>query len=155
MPLIEVGFLAIVALLCLNLLGPRTRNRLVRSVETTFGRLGGWFGVVLSRLGSLSPVQFVAVVGVCLLASVFFLDLPALFLFCMAFFAVVLFGIAWHREFRFLMQLADADLPGRFDKIIWAALLILLPPVGVVTFGAYRRSTWPEAVKPAMAGDFS
>ena len=36
--------------------------------------------------------------------------------------------MAWAREFFFLMALGDDDLPGRFDKPIWAAVLVVLAP---------------------------
>ena len=62
--------------------------------------------------------------------------------------ALLLFALAWFREFAFLMRLADDDLPGRYDKPIWAFLLIALPPVGALVFWSFRRAHWPEA-KPA------
>jgi hypothetical protein len=52
--------------------------------------------------------------------------------------------VLWVREFLFLMALRDEDLPGRFDKPIWAAVLIVLPPLGLYLFRSYRHSHWPE-----------
>ena len=49
-----------------------------------------------------------------------------------------LFTWAWTREFSFLMSLRDEDLPGRFDKPIWVAILFFLAPVGLFLFRSYR-----------------
>ena len=64
---------------------------------------------------------------------------------------LVLFGWGWSRQFRFLMAQPDDAFPGRFDKPIWAALMILLPPLGLPTFWAYRRAHWPEPKSQAAA----
>src|SRR5689334_6716873 len=53
--------------------------------------------------------------------------------------AVVAFALAWFHEFRFLMRLNDDAFPGRNDKLIWALLLMLFPPVGAVVFWSFRR----------------
>jgi len=65
---------------------------------------------------------------------------------------VILFVRAWAREFLALMRLGDHDFPGRHDKLVWAALLILAPPVGVWMFGAYRAAHWGEekAAEPVV-----
>ena len=57
---------------------------------------------------------------------------------------------AWVREFTFLMRLDDEAFPGRNDKLIWAVLLMVLPPVGVWLFQGYREVQWPVA-KPGRA----
>ena len=59
--------------------------------------------------------------------------------------AVVLFARAWLREFTYLMKLHDEAFPGHNDKLIWAMLLIVLPPVGAWLFQTYREAHWPEA----------
>ena len=56
----------------------------------------------------------------------------------------VLFAMAWSREALFLMALRDDDLPGRFDKPIWAFFLVATPPIGVLLFRSYRLAHWPE-----------
>jgi hypothetical protein len=62
------------------------------------------------------------------------------------------FTVLWCREFLFLMGLRDDDLPGRFDKPIWAALLIALPPLGLLLFRSHRLAHWPEPEpKPRVA----
>lgn len=64
---------------------------------------------------------------------------------------VVGFTVLWAREFGFLMNLRDDNLPGRFDKPIWAALLVVLPPIGLVLFRSHRLAHWPEPEpKPRM-----
>ncbi len=59
--------------------------------------------------------------------------------------AFVFFVRAWVREFAILMRLGDDVFPGHNDKLIWAILLIVLPPVGVWLFQSYREAHWPEA----------
>jgi len=56
----------------------------------------------------------------------------------------------WFREFINLMGLADEAFPGRNDKALWFALLVLLPPVGVVAFSVFRR-IYGAAEKPVQA----
>jgi hypothetical protein len=72
-----------------------------------------------------------------------------------AFVLAVLFLVrAWLREFAFLMSVDDSAFPGRNDKLIWAVLLIVLPPVGVYLFRAHRRAYWPESdAKSAQVAD--
>ena len=66
----------------------------------------------------------------------------------------IAFTVAWVREFLFLMSLRDEDLPGRFDKPIWAAVLIFLAPLGLILFRSHRLAHWPEPEpKPRMAPD--
>ena len=50
------------------------------------------------------------------------------------------------------MRLDDEAFPGRNDKLIWAVLLIVLPPAGVWLFQGYREVRWPVA-KPGRAAD--
>ena len=59
--------------------------------------------------------------------------------------AFVLFARAWLKEFTYLMRLGDDAFPGHNDKLIWAILLIVLPPVGAWLFQTYREAHWPEA----------
>jgi hypothetical protein len=63
--------------------------------------------------------------------------------------AAVLFVVTWVRDFAYLMTQPDSAFPGRHDKLIWALLLIVLPPVGVLTFWSYRRA---HATEPKPAG---
>lgn len=51
----------------------------------------------------------------------------------------------WVREFTGLMAIGDDAFPGRHDKLIWAAVMILLPPIGPLCFALFRRSCWPAA----------
>jgi hypothetical protein len=66
--------------------------------------------------------------------------------------AFLIFARAWVREFAYLMRLRDDAFPGHNDKLIWAILMIVLPPVGAWLFGTYREAHWPEA-KPGKAAD--
>ena len=72
----------------------------------------------------------------------------------------VLFASAWVREFQFLMALGDDDLPGRFDKPIWAFVLIGLAavrplPVPLLSPGplARARGPSPRPARPASWPD--
>jgi len=70
---------------------------------------------------------------------------------------LVVFVMAWLHEFRFLMPLRDDAFPGQNDKLIWAFLLIVLPPVGLWVFRSYRLAHWPESklVNGKVASDLS
>jgi len=72
-------------------------------------------------------------------------DFPPFLLMIGGFF--IFLAWAWLRQFSFLMRLGDDAFPGRYDKIIWAMLLIALPPVGTLVFWSYRQAHWP-ATKP-------
>jgi hypothetical protein len=76
---------------------------------------------------------------------------------------VLLYLHRWVRAFLFLMARSDHDFPGRFDKLIWATVLIALGPLGLWVFLRYREAQWPELVvegttaapgKPAAARDW-
>jgi hypothetical protein len=54
----------------------------------------------------------------------------------------------WFRELLGLMAMSDDAFPGRFDKVLWFVLLVLLPPVGLAAFATFRRSFW-AVEKPA------
>jgi hypothetical protein len=68
------------------------------------------------------------------------------FFFLLVLGTLALIARAWRHEFLFLMSLRDDELPGRHDKLAWFALLVVLPPVGLWTFRAYREAHWPEPV---------
>jgi len=55
----------------------------------------------------------------------------------------------WVREFAGMMAISDDAFPGRLDKPIWAAAMLLLPPVGAIAFAVFRRGYWPAA-KPVI-----
>jgi hypothetical protein len=67
-----------------------------------------------------------------------------------ALFVVLWFVRAWCHEFVLLMGLRDADLPGRYDKLIWAIVLFAIAPVGPWLFRYYRSTHWPQ---PAPAAE--
>jgi drug/metabolite transporter (DMT)-like permease len=58
--------------------------------------------------------------------------------------ALFWFARTWQREFVFLMGLRDDDFPGRRDKLVWVAIVLLMAPIGVWLFRAYRLAHWPE-----------
>lgn len=65
---------------------------------------------------------------------------------------VALLVVLWVREFVTLMSCADADFPGRHDKLVWSVLMLVLAPIGPVAFWWYRRChglpPHPWAAKP-------
>lgn len=70
---------------------------------------------------------------------------------------LALFLWAWVVEFLALMNRSDGAFPGRNDKLIWAILMIVLPPVGLFLFRSYRTASWPWVgstnAKPTPADD--
>jgi hypothetical protein len=64
---------------------------------------------------------------------------------------LIWFVRVWQGEFVFLMGLADAEFPGRHDKVIWAILLVAMAPIGVWFFRAYRLAHWPAPAPAAEA----
>lgn len=130
----DPGFLvlalpALSALVLVLAFKPEWRRRvleLVRPVELWMAAAA--LAVVYIMLASVSPRWFVLVgLAVVVLVAVY----------------------AWVREFTFLMRLGDDAFPGRYDKLIWAFLLIALPPVGILAFWSYRLAHWPRG-KPAV-----
>jgi len=70
--------------------------------------------------------------------------------------AVVFVGL-WMYEISVLMRAGDDAFPGKSDKLLWLALLLVAPPVGLLLFRSYREAHW-AAEKPvvgAAARDFS
>ena len=68
--------------------------------------------------------------------------------FLIALGVVVAVVAVWIREIVILMALRDDELPGRFDKPIWAFLLLALPPVGMIAFRCHRASTRNASFAP-------
>lgn len=71
--------------------------------------------------------------------------------------AVVVFIGLWMYEISLLMRAGDDAFPGKSDKVLWLALLLVAPPVGLLLFRSYREAHW-AAEKPvvgAAARDFS
>lgn len=109
-----------------------------------------WARSLGETVGAIRPWQALAVAGVVL---AFTMKQSAIVVFAALALAVVLFGLEWLREFGFLMRLNDDAFPGRNDKLIWAILMIVLPPVGLWQFRSYRQAHWPEA-KPEKVAVF-
>ncbi|MEO6810921.1 MAG: hypothetical protein ABI353_17555 [Isosphaeraceae bacterium] len=105
--------------------------------ERMFGwprELNGWHLAFLATLAVLVAFVVLPVRGVAVI-----LPLAALLV------------LAWVHEFTLLMRQGDELFLGRYDKPIWALLLIILPPVGLLTFWLFRKAHWPEA-KPVRRG---
>jgi hypothetical protein len=66
---------------------------------------------------------------------------------------VVALAVAWVHEFVFLMRLGPDAFPGRHDRAVWIALMLLLPPVGLLAFWTFRRAAWPESKSEAGRSD--
>lgn len=65
--------------------------------------------------------------------------------------AALLFALAWSHEFVELMRRPDDAFPGRNDRLVWAAALIVAAPLGLMAFWYYRRTYLPQA-KPDTPG---
>jgi hypothetical protein len=110
----------------------------------------------LLRINLWHVMAVVAVLALMLATS----EAPAFWLLFGGFALLVAFARAWIKQVTFLMSLRDEDFPGRFDKLVWAFLLVALAPIGYWAFRAYRDSHWPEpavdletseAIKPSAA----
>ena len=51
--------------------------------------------------------------------------------------AVVLIAF-WCSKFVQLMSLGDNLFPGKYDKLLWFSLFILIPPIAPFAFGFWR-----------------
>ena len=118
-------------------------------MPTISRQLGEWFRWAGQRLQRAEGWQLflMAIIALLILPLV-----PALLVLALIV-AFVMLVRAWVREFVYLMKLRDDAFPGHNDKLIWAILLIVLPPVGVWMFHTYREAHWPEA-KPGRADGF-
>jgi hypothetical protein len=103
-------------------------------------------------VGMLKPVwvvYLVCLLGVLVMAWVLGTNGGSLVLGLLAVTVFLAYLAVWIHEFLFLMNLTDADFPGRHDKLIWAMTLIALGPLGLWVFRLYRAATWLE---PAAGG---
>lgn len=112
-------------------------------------RLNQWFNGLPIWLRLMIAVGL-AVVGLQLIMAAAVVGFAALLIGGLALFAWI-----WFDELIWLMRQEDHVFPGRFDKLIWAFLLIFLPPVGVLGLGSFRRARMAERTaangKPARA----
>jgi len=92
-------------------------------------------------------------IALLVMAAIFILPVVPVLLVLAFVAALILFARAWLKEFTYLMRLRDDAFPGHNDKLIWAILLIVLPPVGTWLFQTYREAHWPE-VKPTKGETF-
>lgn len=57
-------------------------------------------------------------------------------------YVALLIALVWIYQFIQLMLLSDADFPGKYDKILWAAAFVLVFPIAPFAFlwwkAAYR-----------------
>ena len=104
---------------------------------TAFRRIRDWF----ASLNPVGVLMLVAAVFFALVAA----SAPWNFGIGITGLLALALAVLWYREFRFLMNLPDDAFPGHSDKTIWALLLIVLPPVGMLAFHSYRRAHWPES----------
>jgi len=50
----------------------------------------------------------------------------------------------WVSEFVQMMLLEDAFFPGRFDKVVWGAAFIILPPFAPFAFWVWKGASTAE-----------
>jgi hypothetical protein len=133
--LLEVALLVLVGILLVRLFG----SWVVKSA-----RRGEW----------ANGFSFFMVFGLCclfvLLGSFLLFGIPHPGLFIIIVASALMLVLAWFRELMTLMSLSDDVFPGRHDKVIWAFLLIVMPPLGAIAFWSFRRAYWP-AEKSARA----
>lgn len=103
-----------------------------------------------TRSVSSLPGGGIALLAACGLLALAFASRSTLPLVLLAIGAIGLTMVAWVREFTALMAQPDTSFPGRYDKAIWALLMIALPPVGLIVLGQYRRSV-ESREKPARS----
>jgi hypothetical protein len=124
------------------------RHSVFEPIHDAFARAEHW----LNRHPEVP--RTVVVVGLTVMSLMLLIAALPLFLTLAAVAVIVLFARAWLREFSFLMGVDDSAFPGHHDKLIWAVLMIVLPPVGVYLFRAHRRAYWPESeAKSAQVAD--
>lgn len=108
----------------------------------------------MRQRGVLTPSPWIYLVAVCpgLLFVAFLNSTPRDSMFIasiLLILAVVAFAALWVRELVHLMGLGDDVFPGRYDKVLWFAVLVCLPPIGVPAFAIFRREYW-AAHKPVV-----
>jgi hypothetical protein len=133
----------VVAVAALTMLATASRLPAAARFDRALRQIPNW----IITLGTC----FVLVIG-----SILVFDTPGPGLVFLALGAVVMFAMAWLRDFAYLMTQPDHAFPGRHDKLIWAMLLTVLPPVGVLAFWSYRRAQWNESrvAKPTASRDW-
>lgn len=151
-------FLAL-ALLCIAV--PMLALFVVTRLDAPGEDRGQTAGVVVGLTGSafvddlLSRLRFWPAVGVCVLSFLAFAAMmshsPGIPVFLALAVILLLFARAWRYEFIGLMNRPDDSFPGRFDKPIWAALMVFLPPLGYTCLRAYRRATHHAEERDARA----
>jgi hypothetical protein len=118
---------------------------LIGAVAIALFGIGAYIGLErLKHVNIWHVMVAIAIVGLLIATA----EVPALWVIFAIIAAVVFFARAWVREFSFLMSLRDENFPGRSDKLIWAFVLVALPPVGLLAFRAVRKSHWPEPAEP-------
>jgi hypothetical protein len=98
-----------------------------------------WLDEMLVRIRIWHAVVSVALTGLILMGVTSHFGEP--FLFLAVVLVALLFLRAWRHTFVALMACRDDAFPGRSDKLVWALLLVLAPPVGFICFRAYRHAT--------------
>ena len=139
--------LVLVTLLTLGLIAGLDTPAEDGGVGAMVGPTGyAWLDGLLSRVRPWHAVAALSLVGLLTAAVV---SGPAEF-FLMLFVAalLLLFFRAWRREFLGLMATPDDAFPGRHDKLVWAALMVLLPPVGFWCYRAHRGAAGAKAADP-------
>ena len=104
------------------------------------------------RVRSLRPWHLLSVLWLAALVAAVIHDFVVVIVAAIA----VFIGL-WIHEIYVLMNAGDDAFPGRFDKVLWLALLLVAPPVGLLLFRSYREAHWATEKPPigAAARDFS
>jgi len=124
------------------------RRSFFEPIEAAFRRVDHWMN------HHPEVPRTVMVVGLTAISLMLLVAALPVFLVLAVVAVLALFARAWLHEFSFLMGVDDSAFPGRNDKLIWALVLIVLPPVGLYLFRAHRRAYWPESdAKAAQMAD--
>jgi hypothetical protein len=49
-----------------------------------------------------------------------------------------------------VMRTPDDAFPGRHDRWIWLAVMLVFAPFGPIAFWLFRHNQWPEGQPPAV-----
>lgn len=113
-----------------------TFDEYVKSAWNGWDRARDWTTARYESLRGAGPWQIAAVVALGLLAVVIVLPLAMAAVTIGLIAALIVF---WIGEFVALMRISDTMFPGRYDKLVWSLLMIVLPPVGAIAFWIYRQ----------------
>ena len=67
--------------------------------------------------------------------------------FLVIFFGLIFYCVFWLVQLLDLMRRRDDEFPGRFDKPLWVAIIILLPILGAAAYSIWKPKIYPSGSK--------